>query len=88
MRISSICKDVLRRNPGCTRSKVTTADFELFCSQIVSMLGLGLKPRKDIYNCKNDIKLTANICEFKFQHYFWPVFVLKFVKIEQLLYLT
>ena len=47
----------------------TVAGFELFCSLIVPMLCLGLKPTKDTFNCKNDIKFT----NFKFHYEFKPI---------------
>ena len=41
----------------------TMAGFELFCSEIVRTLCFGLKPTKDTFNGKNDIKLLANFCQ-------------------------
>ena len=42
---------------------LTMAGFELFCSEIVSMLCLGLKPTKNTFNGKNDINLLAKFCQ-------------------------
>ena len=41
----------------------TMAGFEIFSSEIVSTLCFGLKPTKDTFNGKNDIKLIANFCQ-------------------------
>ena len=42
---------------------ITMAGLELFCSEIVPTLCFGLKPTKDTFNGKNDIKLIANFCQ-------------------------